>query len=136
MSESQSLVVSLRGQIDRLAATAQEQTAYIATLRAERDRLNASLSAATESNNLRLSEAQTDVAALKAQLDRLAAVSREQAGYISILESERDRLERECTDAKSVAQHLAATTQEQLAYIKSLETRCEPGANPPKSVGE
>jgi hypothetical protein len=66
---------------------------------------------------------------LKTQLDQLAATSREQSGYIGVLEKERHRLSAELAELRQKAADYVAVMKEQADYIKMLEMVRDQNAN-------
>lgn len=137
--EGQKHIDALSAQLDRLAATSNEQVQHITVLEGERDRLTAEAKVAQTDARRAANEGQKFIDALKIQLDQLAATSAEQAKYIKVLEAERDRLTVETKAAQTEANRaskdgqkfigalktqldqLAATSTEQVKYISMLE---------------
>lgn len=154
--ELQKHIDSLVLNLDQLAATSRQQAEYIAILEKDRDRLTQLEQLVRNDLDRLLIESQRNVGALRSQLDdaitggqkniadlrsqldQLGATSREQTGYIGILEIERDRLagemqkaqseveqlrgmpERNLVDLRAQFEKLAATAREQTEYISSL----------------
>jgi ADP-heptose:LPS heptosyltransferase/chromosome segregation ATPase len=156
LHDSEAHLKDLRQQLDQLATTAREQTDYIKVQEGERNLLEARAIALTQELAARDKTLQEQLAyivslkterdcatgltgELKSQVDRLAAISREQANYTKVLEKERDRLNAEQEKAQREAQRvlneseanlqslqqqvdaLAETTRQQADYLKVLE---------------
>ena len=119
--DGQKYIDALTAQLDRLAATSSEQTKHIKMLEAERDRLTAETKAAQAEAHRASENGQKHIDALKIQLDQLAATSREQSGYIAILEKERDRLNAELGGLLKKTADYLAVIKAQTEYITMLE---------------
>lgn len=116
-----------------------EQASLIAVLRGEIQRLETEAKAAQKEVRRATTSAQKHIDALKAQLDQLAATSKDQTKHIAVLEKERDRLTTETKAAQTEANRaskdgqkhidalktqldqLAATSSEQTKHINVLE---------------
>ncbi len=119
--DGQEHIDALTAQLARLAATSAEQTKHIKVLEAERDRLTAETRVAQTEVNRASKDGQKHIDALKTQLDQLAATSREQSGYVAILEKERHRVSAELGELLQKAADYLAVIKEQTDYIRMLE---------------
>lgn len=120
----------LREQLEQLAATARDQTTHIARLTAERDRSAGETQQARAAEQAALTQAQSQLDDLLAQLNRLARTSEEQDGYIAVLQRDRDRLAAEnAVLAANSARHLAVI-DEQTRYIATLKAQIEHKPSP------
>jgi hypothetical protein len=138
---------TLRGQLDQLATTAQQQTDHIAVLERERDRL-AVLTAQYSGDIAHLAstaKAQTDhIAVLEQEHDRLAVLTAQYSGdiahlastakaqidHIAVLEQERNRLAARETQLTGETAHYLKVMDEQLRYIKILEAERSQASSP------
>jgi len=120
-SDGQKHIDAQTAQLAQLAATSGEQTKHIKVLEQERDRLTKETEAANKEASRAVGDGQKHIDALTAQLAQLAATSREQSGYVSILEKERDRLSAEVGELRQKAVDYLAVIKEQTDYIRMLE---------------
>jgi len=138
-TRSSALVSDLKSKLDQIAGTGREQADYIDVLTKERDRLAASgkgftenlakvraeaqlhIDALTKQLERQSAEGQGHIDSLRTQLDQLASTSREQSGYIVVLEKERHRLGTEWAEIQQQAADYLAVMKEQSDYIRMLE---------------
>jgi glycosyltransferase involved in cell wall biosynthesis len=90
----------LKAEFARIERIAAEQAHYIEKLIEERDRAHLQIGATRAESSKAREDAARQQAAIKRELDQLAATSQEQTAYIKVLESERDRLASEADAAR------------------------------------
>jgi len=120
-SDGQKHIDAQTAQLAQLAATSGEQTKHIKVLEQERDRLTKETEAANKEASRAVGDGQKHIDALRTQLDQLAATSREQSGYVAILEKERHRLSAEVGELRQKDANYLAVIKEQTEYIRMLE---------------
>lgn len=112
---------ALLAQLKKLTATSQQQEKYIAILEKERDRLASEAKASQAEVKRAAKDGQKQIDELLAQLNKLAATSREQSEYVAVLEKERHRLDAELAELLQKAADYLAVIKEQTDYIRMLE---------------
>ncbi len=119
-ADGQKHIEDLIAQLDQLAATTKEQDKYIAVLEKERDRLTMEVKSSNKEATRAAADGQKHIDALIAQLDQLAATSKEQDKHIAVLEKERDRLALQVGTLSQDNSHYLKVIYEQNAYIEAL----------------
>jgi len=122
VARNESLLAPLKLQLDKLAATSQQQTAYIATLEKERDRLAAEAKTAQADAITARSESQHHIDSLKAQLDdTVARYEQSIAELRPQIAQTVQRYEALISPLRNQLDQLAATSKQQNDHIAVLE---------------
>ena len=116
----------LRGQLNQIAATTEQQSAYITTISAERDRIQVEAAAARRAATAAAQQAQHHIDQLRGQLTQLAATTEQQGAYLAQLTAERDRLQSALNKLAQSEKHYVQVIAEQTNYIAILKAQALP----------